>query len=65
MEFRISEIFTDSLTRLTADIQKAVKATGFDMQLNPAVLRIVILPHQSGLKGIYNETHHDRRAKRV
>ncbi|WP_286766405.1 MULTISPECIES: 3'-5' exonuclease [Rhodopirellula] len=36
MQFRISDTFTDSLTRLTADEQKAVKTTAFDMQLNPA-----------------------------
>jgi hypothetical protein len=36
MEFRIADSFTDSLARLTADEQKAVKTTAFDMQLNPA-----------------------------
>lgn len=36
MEFRISDTFTDSLARLTADEQKAVKTTAFDMQMNPA-----------------------------
>ncbi|WP_417737116.1 3'-5' exonuclease [Rosistilla oblonga] len=36
MQFRISDTFTDSLTRLTADEQKAVKTTAFDMQVNPA-----------------------------
>jgi mRNA-degrading endonuclease RelE of RelBE toxin-antitoxin system len=36
MEFRIADTFTDSLSRLTADEQKAVKTTAFDLQLNPA-----------------------------
>lgn len=36
LEFRISDTFTDSLARLTADEQKAVKTTAFDLQLNPA-----------------------------
>ncbi len=36
MEFRIADTFTDSLTRLTAEEQKAVKTAAFDLQLNPA-----------------------------
>src|SRR5205807_2242288 len=36
MEFRIADTFTDSLARLSADEQKAVKTTAFDLQLNPA-----------------------------
>ena len=36
MQFRISDTFTDSLTRLTAEEQKAVKITAFDLQQNPA-----------------------------
>jgi mRNA-degrading endonuclease RelE of RelBE toxin-antitoxin system len=36
MEFRIADTFSDSLARLTADEQKAVKTTAFDLQLNPA-----------------------------
>ena len=36
MEFRISDTFTDSLIRLNADEQKAVKITAFDLQQNPA-----------------------------
>lgn len=36
MEFRIADTFTGSLARLTADEQKAVKTTAFDLQLNPA-----------------------------
>ncbi len=36
MEFRIADTFTDSLTKLTSDEQKAVKTTAFDLQLNPA-----------------------------
>ena len=35
MEFRIADTFTDSLTRLTGDEQKAVKTTAFDLQLDP------------------------------
>ena len=35
MEFRIADTFTDSLTRLTGDEQKAVKTTAFDLRLNP------------------------------
>src|SRR5438093_1847211 len=36
MEFRIADTFTDSLSRLTGDEQKAVKTTAFDLQINPA-----------------------------
>lgn len=36
MEFRIADSFTDSLTRLTAEEQKAVKTTAFDLQLDPS-----------------------------
>jgi mRNA-degrading endonuclease RelE of RelBE toxin-antitoxin system len=36
MEFRIADTFTDSLARLTAEEQKSVKTTAFDLQLNPA-----------------------------
>lgn len=36
MEFRIADIFTDSLAKLTGQEQKAVKTTAFDLQLNPA-----------------------------
>ncbi len=36
MEFRIADTFTDSLPRLTAQDQKAVKTTAFDLQLNPS-----------------------------
>ena len=36
MEFRIADTFTDSLTRLSGDEQKAVKMAAFDMQLDPA-----------------------------
>lgn len=34
MEFRIADTFTDSLSRLTAQEQKAVKTTAFDLQLD-------------------------------
>jgi superfamily I DNA/RNA helicase/mRNA-degrading endonuclease RelE of RelBE toxin-antitoxin system len=36
MQFRIADSFTDSLTRLTRDEQKAVKNAAFDLQMNPA-----------------------------
>lgn len=36
MEFRIALTFTDSLTKLTGEEQKAAKTTAFDLQLNPA-----------------------------
>lgn len=36
MEFRIADTFTDSLSRLTGDEQKAVKTAAFDIQMNPA-----------------------------
>jgi hypothetical protein len=36
MDFRIADTFTDSLTKLEADEQKAVKTTAFDLQMNPA-----------------------------
>src|ERR1035438_6722305 len=36
MEFRIADTFTDSLSKLTGDEQKAVKTAAFDLQLNPA-----------------------------
>ncbi len=35
MEFRIADTFTDSLSRLTSDEQKASKTTAFDLQVNP------------------------------
>lgn len=35
MEFRISDSFTSSLTKLTGDEQRAVKTTAFDLQMNP------------------------------
>jgi len=36
MDFRVADTFTDNLTRLTGEEQKAVKTTAFDLQLNPA-----------------------------
>ena len=36
MEFRIADTFTDSLARLTAEEQKVVKTTAFDLQINAA-----------------------------
>jgi mRNA-degrading endonuclease RelE of RelBE toxin-antitoxin system len=35
VQFRISDTFTDSLARLTAEEQKAVKTTVFDLQVHP------------------------------
>ena len=35
MEFRIADTFTNSLTQLTSQEQKATKTTAFDLQLNP------------------------------
>src|ERR1022692_538737 len=36
MEFRIADTFTDSLSKLSGDEQKAVKTAAFDLQLNAA-----------------------------
>ena len=36
MQFRIADSFTASLAKLTAQEQKAVKTTAFDLQMNPA-----------------------------
>lgn len=36
MDFRIADTFTESLGRLSADEQKAVKMTAFDLQMNPS-----------------------------
>lgn len=36
VQFLISDTFTDSVTRLTAEEQKLVKTTTFDLQVNPA-----------------------------
>lgn len=36
MNFRIADTFTDSLSKLTGDEQKAVKTTAFDLQINAA-----------------------------
>jgi mRNA-degrading endonuclease RelE of RelBE toxin-antitoxin system len=36
VEFRISDTFTDSLARLSADEQKVVKTTAFDLQIDPS-----------------------------
>lgn len=35
MEFRISDTFTGSLTKLTSEEQKLIKTTAFDLQMNP------------------------------
>jgi len=42
MEFLIADTFTDSLSKLTGEEQKAVKTTAFDLQTNPEN------PHISG-----------------
>ena len=36
MQFRIADTFTDSLTKLTVDEQRAVKTAAFDLQMDPA-----------------------------
>ena len=36
MEFRIANTFTDSLSKLTGQEQKAAKTTAFDLQMDPA-----------------------------
>lgn len=36
MNFRIADTFTDSLSKLTNEEQRAVKTTAFDLQVNPA-----------------------------
>jgi hypothetical protein len=36
VNFRIADTFTDSLARLTAQEQKAVKTTAFDLQMDPS-----------------------------
>ena len=36
MEFRMASSFTDSLSKLTTQEQKAVKTAAFDLQMNPA-----------------------------
>ena len=36
MNFRIADTFTDSLSKLSGNEQKAVKTTAFDLQMNPA-----------------------------
>lgn len=35
MQFRIADTFTNSLTKLPNDVQKIIKTTAFDLQLNP------------------------------
>jgi hypothetical protein len=36
MAFRIADTFTDSLSRLTGEEQKALNTAAFNLQLNPA-----------------------------
>jgi hypothetical protein len=36
MEFRIADVFVDSLSKLGNEDQKAVKTTVFDLQVNPS-----------------------------
>ena len=50
MEFRIADTFTDSLSRLTAQEQKAVKTTAFDLQLNPASPGLNVSQDSTGAK---------------
>ena len=35
MQFRIADTFTNSLAKLPSNIQKIIKTTAFDLQLNP------------------------------
>ena len=46
MQFRIASTFTDSLTKLTANEQTAVKTTVFDLQANPDLGGLRIHPVQ-------------------
>lgn len=46
MNFRIADTFTDSLTKLTGDEQKAVKTTAFDLQ------------RKTALEEVYNTERH-------
>lgn len=39
MDFRIADTFTESLSRLTGEEQKAVKTTAFDLQIDPTGYR--------------------------
>jgi len=43
MQFRIADTFTDSLSRLTGEEQKAVKTTAFDLLMNPGVAQLRFL----------------------
>ena len=36
MDFRIADAFTNSLAKLTAEVQEAAKTMTFDLQMNPA-----------------------------
>ncbi len=36
MTFLLADTFTDSLSRLTGEEQKAIKTTALDLQMNPA-----------------------------
>lgn len=66
MNFRIADIFTDSLARLTGDEQKAVKTTAFDLQLNPAnpgmqfhiQTRIETVTDDADLQEVYDTERH-------
>jgi hypothetical protein len=44
MEFRIADTFTGSLARLTADEQKAVKTTAFDLRIFQRPYELPALP---------------------
>lgn len=45
MYFRIADIFTDSLARLTGDEQKSAETTAFTLQLNPVNHSLTISRH--------------------
>jgi hypothetical protein len=42
MQFRIADTFTDSLSKLSGEEQKAVKTTAFDLQLNPCKKKVML-----------------------
>ena len=53
MDFRIADTFTDSLARLTAQAQKAVKTTEFDLQMDASAAGLSF--HKLELCGVDND----------
>lgn len=45
INFRIADTFTDSLAKLTAEKQKAVKTTAFDLQMNHGRIAVKVINH--------------------